>query len=70
MLGLGFGFVALFYLVLALILAFEIWMFVDAIRNPRLSDAQKLLWCLGMLLIHPFVAIFYYLLEYSKRTRI
>jgi hypothetical protein len=27
-------------LALALILAFEILMFVDAVRNPRLSDAQ------------------------------
>lgn len=70
MLGLGFGFITVFYLILALILAFEIWMFIEAIRNPHLTDTQKLLWCLGMLLIHPFVAIFYYFLEYSKRTRI
>jgi hypothetical protein len=54
-------------LALALILAFEIWMFVDAIRNPRLTDVQRLLWCAGMLLIHPFVAIFYYFL---KRTNL
>jgi hypothetical protein len=47
-------------LILAIVLAFEIWMFVDAARNPRLSDKGRLLWCLGMLLVHPFVAIFYY----------
>jgi hypothetical protein len=54
-------------LILAIILAFEIWMFVDAVRNPRLTDAERLLWCAGMLLIHPFVAIFYYFL---KRTNL
>ena len=53
-------------LLLAVIVGFEIWMFVDAIRNPRLTDSQRLLWCLGMLFIHPFVAIAYYFLEYNK----
>jgi hypothetical protein len=42
------------------ILAFEIWMFIDVLRNPRLSAGRKLLWAIGMLLLHPFVAIAYY----------
>jgi hypothetical protein len=35
-------------------------MFIDVIRNPRLSDERKLLWAIGMLLVHPFIAIIYY----------
>jgi hypothetical protein len=58
-------FLAAFVVVFALILAFEIWMFIDAVRNPRLTDLERLLWCLGMLLIHPFVAIFYYFMARS-----
>lgn len=53
-------------LVLTIIFAFEIWMFVDAIRNPRLTDQRRMLWCLGMLLVHPFVAIFYYFTSRSN----
>lgn len=56
-------------LALACIFAFEIWMFIDAIRNAHLTDVQRLLWCAGMLLIHPFVAIAYYVLEYQNRVR-
>jgi len=54
-------------LALVLIFTFEIFMFVDAVRNTRLTDTQKLLWCAGMLLVHPFVAIAYYVLEYQNR---
>lgn len=57
----------LIVLVLAVIFAFEVFMFVDAVRNPRLTDAQRLLWCAGMLLIHPFVAIAYFVLEYQRK---
>ncbi len=60
----GFLFVGLAIL---LILGFEIAMFVDAVRNPRLTDAQRLLWCAGMLFVHPFVAVAYYVLEYQNR---
>jgi len=57
----SFGFLIIVAVLLGVaILAFEVWMFVDALRNPRLSDSEKLLWCLGMLFIHPFVAIVYY----------
>jgi hypothetical protein len=54
-------------LLVVLILAFEVWMFVDAVTNRTLSDAAKLLWCLGMLIVHPIVAIVYYFVVYSKR---
>ncbi len=62
----GFLFVSL---ALALILAFEAIMFIDAVRNPRFTDTQRLLWCAGMLLAHPFVAIAYYVLEYQNSGR-
>lgn len=53
-------------LLVLLILAFEVWMIVDAIRNQALSDNEKLLWLLGMVFIHPFVAIAYYFMVYRK----
>jgi hypothetical protein len=52
-----------------LVLAFEIAMFIDAVRNAQLTDAERLLWCAGMLVVHPFVAIAYYVLEYQNGRR-
>jgi hypothetical protein len=73
MMGLGIGLGLGLFLFLGLlgigILAFEVWMFVDAIMNDRLDDTQKLLWCVGMVLIHPFVAIAYYVVVYTKRSK-
>jgi len=66
MFRLGFGLGSLIALMLLLVLAFEVWMFVDAVKNPRLTDSQRLLWCLGMLVIHPVVALVYYFIEYQK----
>lgn len=43
-----------------LVLAFEIWMFFDCVLNKKLSDKAKVWWIIGMLLLHPFVAIAYY----------
>lgn len=65
-LGLGLGMGLIVALVIVIIFVFEVWMFIDAIKNPRLTDTERLLWCLGMLFIHPIVAIVYYFLEYSK----
>ena len=48
------------------LLYFEVWMFVHAFRNHSLTDNERILWCIGMLLIHPFVAVAYYILVYSK----
>lgn len=66
MLGAASIFIVIFVLILVGILVFEVWMFVDAVRNPRLTDVQRLLWCIGMLLIHPIVALVYYVVEYNK----
>ncbi|HEV7453882.1 MAG TPA: hypothetical protein VGO07_01340 [Candidatus Saccharimonadales bacterium] len=49
-----------------LILAFEIAMFVDMLNNERLTQQNKIIWACAMLLLHPFVAIFYYFTERSK----
>lgn len=51
------------------ILAFEIWMFLDVLKNQKLTDTEKLLWVLGMILLHPFVAMVYYFVASSKRTK-
>ena len=48
-------------LALALILAFEIWMFIDAYKNTHLSSNAKVLWLVGMGLLHPIIAVVYYL---------
>jgi hypothetical protein len=48
------------------ILAFEITMFVSVILNRVISGSTKALWIIGMLLIHPFVAIGYYFTDYKK----
>lgn len=54
--------------VLIAVLAFEIFMFIDVIKNPKLNATEKLLWAAGMLLIHPFVAIAYYLVVRNRRS--
>ena len=48
------------------ILAFEVWMLIDVIRNTAISAERKVLWVIGMFLLHPFVAIVYY---FTDRTR-
>jgi hypothetical protein len=49
------------------ILAFEIWMIVDAAINKKLSDKAKAWWIVGMFIIHPFVAIAYFFTDHRKR---
>jgi len=64
----GFGILAVLILGLLgfALLAFEIWMFIDLVQNPRLTAGAKLLWAIGMLLLHPFVAIIYFFTARSK----
>jgi hypothetical protein len=56
----------LIILVVLLVLAFEVWMFVSVIRNRKISDTARVLWIIGMLLIHPIVAVAYYFTDYKK----
>jgi hypothetical protein len=51
---------------LAIVLVFEILMFISVIRNKNISDNVKLFWIIGMILIHPFVAIAYFFTDYKK----
>jgi hypothetical protein len=65
-LGLVGGMAVLVLAILAAILVFEVWMFISAIQNTAITQEVKLLWLIGMLLIHPFVAIIYYFTDYRK----
>jgi hypothetical protein len=49
-----------------LIIAFEVWMIVDAALNKKISDKAKVWWIVGMFLIHPFVAIVYFFTDHHK----
>lgn len=49
-----------------LIAAFEIWMIVDAALNKKISDRAKAWWIVGMIILHPFVAIVYYFTDRRK----
>ncbi len=51
---------------LILVAVFEIYMFIHVIQNKSLTTNRKLLWVIGMILIHPFVAIVYYFTDYKK----
>lgn len=56
----GIAFIFIAVIILALILAFEIWMFIDALLNKKITNEARALWVGGMLLVHPFIAIVYY----------
>lgn len=51
------------------ILVFEVLMFVDVIQNKKLTDNERALWAIGMVLVHPIVAIVYYFIARSKLDR-
>jgi hypothetical protein len=61
--GFPFFLVAILFI---LILIFEIAMIISAVINKNITDTTKILWVIGMLLIHPFVAIVYYFTDYKK----
>jgi hypothetical protein len=50
-----------------LIAVFEVWMIVDAALNKKISDKAKIWWIIGMVIIHPFVAIVYFFTDHRKR---
>ncbi len=51
---------------LLMILVFEVAMFVSVIRNKYIPENTRVLWIIGMLLIHPFIAIVYYFTDHKK----
>ena len=66
MFGLGLPIFVIAVLIGAAILFFEIMMIVSAVTNKAIEDNTRILWVVGMLLIHPFVAIAYYFTDYKK----
>jgi len=50
-----------------LIAAFEVWMIVNAALNKKISDKAKTWWIIGMVIVHPFVAIAYFFTDHRKR---
>lgn len=66
MLHLG-AWLPLIILVALLIAVFEVWMIVDAALNKKISDKAKTWWIIGMVVIHPFVAIAYFFTDHRKR---
>jgi hypothetical protein len=63
--GLG-AFGLLLFPVIAIVFIFEIFMIVSAITNDRIDDTRKILWVIGMLIVHPFIAIAYFFTDYKK----
>jgi hypothetical protein len=53
-------------IVLLAVLIFEIAMLISVILNKKIKDDIKVFWILGMLVLHPFVALFYYFTKYKK----
>lgn len=64
--GMGVALSLVVALVLVIIFAFEIWMLISAITNKKITDTARVLWVVGMVLIHPIVAIIYYFTDYQK----
>lgn len=58
---------AIFIIVILAIFVFEVVMFIDAARNKSISTDRRILWLIGMILLHPFVAIAYYFTDHLKR---
>ncbi len=50
-----------------LISAFEIWMIVDVAINKKISDKAKTWWIIGMVIIHPFIALVYFFTDRRKQ---
>ena len=48
------------------LLWFEIAMFLDILKNPKLDSTQRLIWAFGMLLLHPIIAVVYYFAAHSR----
>jgi hypothetical protein len=46
---------------------FTIWMLIDAIRNPRLTAAMKIVWVLVILLLEFIGALIYFFVARSPR---
>jgi hypothetical protein len=52
--------------VLLVILAFEVAMFIDMLHNERITQQNKVIWAAAMLLVNPFVAIYYFFTAHNQ----
>jgi hypothetical protein len=50
------------------LLAFWIWMLVDAIQNPGLGEGEKVCWVLAIVFLHVLAVILYFFIGRPKRT--
>ncbi|MEO8785411.1 MAG: hypothetical protein ABI221_03935 [Candidatus Saccharimonadales bacterium] len=41
-------------------------MLIDAALNKKISDTAKTCWIIGMVLVHPFVAVVYFFTDRHK----
>lgn len=48
--------------------AFWIWMLISAIQNKGLTDNEKIVWVLVIVLLHWLGALLYLLIGHSKRN--
>jgi len=55
-------------LIAILIAVFEVWMLVDVAINKKISDKAKTWWVIGMVAIHPVVAIVYFFTDRRKAS--
>jgi len=65
---LGFVIIGSIFTILlgALEVIFQIWMLIDAIKNPRLDGTQRVIWVLVILLLPCLGSIIYYFAGRSK----
>jgi hypothetical protein len=66
--GLGMILLVLLMLGVGLVaLAFWIWMLVHAIKNPGLSDSERIVWVLVIIFVQLLGAIIYYFVGKPKQ---
>lgn len=66
LLGLSGASEVIVIVLLLAIFVFEIVMLVSAIKNKHITMNARVVWIVGMFLIHPFVALAYYFSDYKK----
>ena len=60
--------VAVIVACLLIILSFELWMLVDILAVRKVPKSQKVAWVVGMFLIHPIVALVYFVVRGRYRS--
>jgi Phospholipase_D-nuclease N-terminal len=63
---LGVMLILFFVLIGIAIFVFWLWMLVDAIKNKALSDTERIVWVLVIVLLHALGALVYFLAGRNK----